>query len=175
MKLTVREMKLEEAGIIADYFHEATPEYLEMLGVDPTKVPEREKLLQRYAHECSLPRESRKQFIVVWILGDTPVGFSSADRIVFGREAYMHLHIFRPEHRKSGYGAECVKETVKIYFEQLDLQRVFCEPNAFNVAPNRTLQRAGFTYLKTHMTVPGPLNYHQAVTRWVLEKSNSHG
>jgi RimJ/RimL family protein N-acetyltransferase len=171
MKLAVREMKLQEAGIVADYFHEATPEHLEMLGVDPTRVPEREKILQRYADECSRPRESRRQFIVIWILDDVPVGFSRADRIVFGREAYMHLHIFRPEHRKSGYGAECVKETVKIYFEQLDLQRIFCEPNAFNVAPNRTLQRAGFKYLKTHMTVPGPLNYHQAVTRWVLESS----
>ena len=46
----------------------------------------------------------------------------------------------------------------------------FCEPNAFNVAPNRTLQKAGFKYLKTHMTVPGPFNYHQAVTRWVIER-----
>jgi hypothetical protein len=46
---------------------------------------------------------------------------------------------------------------------------VISEPNAFNAAPNRTLQRAGFRYVKTHMTVPGPLNYHQAVTRWVLE------
>jgi hypothetical protein len=29
---------------------------------------------------------------------------------------------------------------------------------------------AGFKYAKTHMTVPGPLNYHQAVTRWVIER-----
>ena len=32
------------------------------------------------------------------------------------------------------------------------------------------VSKAGFKYLKTHMTVPGPLNYHQAVTRWVLER-----
>jgi hypothetical protein len=51
----------------------------------------------------------------------------------------------------------------------LELKCLFCEPNAFNVAPNRTLQRAGFKYVKTHETVPGPLNYHQRVTRWVLE------
>lgn len=38
------------------------------------------------------------------------------------------------------------------------------------MAPNRTLQSAGFKYAKTYMTVPGPLNYHQAVTRWVFEK-----
>ena len=41
---------------------------------------------------------------------------------------------------------------------------------AFIVAPNRTLQKAGFKYLKTHMTVPGPFNFHQAVTRWVIER-----
>lgn len=39
-------------------------------------------------------------------------------------------------------------------------QRLICEPKACNVAPNRTLQRAGFTYVETHMTVPRPLNYH---------------
>jgi hypothetical protein len=32
------------------------------------------------------------------------------------------------------------------------------------------LQKAGFRYVKTHNTVPGPLNFHQAVTRWVIEK-----
>lgn len=39
-----------------------------------------------------------------------------------------------------------------------------------NVAPNRTLQRVGFRYVKTHNTVPGPLNFHQAVTRWLMEE-----
>ena len=72
--------------------------------------------------------------------------------------------------RNGGAGAPCVQQSVNIYFETLRLKRLFCEPNAFNIAPNRTLQKAGFKYLKTHMTVPGPLNYHQAVTRWVTER-----
>jgi RimJ/RimL family protein N-acetyltransferase len=57
----------------------------------------------------------------------------------------------------------------------LQLQRLFCEPSAFNVAPNRTLQRTGFHYVKTHMTVPGLLNYHQAVIRWVLSVEDLGG
>jgi RimJ/RimL family protein N-acetyltransferase len=81
----------------------------------------------------------------------------------------MHLHILRAEQRRIGYGVTCVQLTAKLLFELLDLKRLFCEPNAFNVAPNRTLQRAGFKYVKTYETVPGPLNYHQPVTRWVLE------
>jgi hypothetical protein len=66
----------------------------------------------------------------------------------------------------------CVRQSVEIYFQLLALERLLCEPNAFNMAPNRTLQKAGFQYVKTHMTVPGPLNFHQAVTQWVVEKSS---
>lgn len=77
----------------------------------------------------------------------------------------MHLHVLKPENRNSGYGSTCVSQTVRLYFSRLNIERLFCEPNAFNVAPNRTLQRVVFKYVKTHMTVPGPLNFHQAVTR----------
>ncbi|MDU6731579.1 MAG: GNAT family N-acetyltransferase, partial [Bradyrhizobium sp.] len=47
---------------------------------------------------------------------------------------------------------------------------LFCEPHAYNTAPNRALQKAGFRYVKTYKTVPGPMNYHQAVTRWMIER-----
>jgi RimJ/RimL family protein N-acetyltransferase len=163
-------MRLEEVELIVDYFHRSAPEHLEMLGVDPTRLRPREQWLEYYAQEYSKPIEKRQAYLVIWKTGDMPIGFSTADKIVYGKEAYMHLHIVSPEHRKAGTGAACVRESVKIYFEALKLERLFCEPNAFNVAPNRTLQAAGFKYLKTHMTVPGPLNYHQAVTRWVLER-----
>jgi RimJ/RimL family protein N-acetyltransferase len=85
----------------------------------------------------------------------------------------MHLHVLLPGDRAAGLGSAAVRQSVDIYFEVLKLKRLFCEPNAFNVAPNRTLQRAGFKYVKTHMTVPGPLNFHQAVTRWVVEREAS--
>jgi RimJ/RimL family protein N-acetyltransferase len=82
----------------------------------------------------------------------------------------MHLHLVDLENRRRGMGVECVRRSAEIYFERLKLRSLFSEPNAFNVAPNRTLQKAGFKYVKTHMTVPGLLNYHQAVTRWVMER-----
>ena len=114
--------------------------------------------------------EERSTVLVIWEQGGAPVGFSTADKISFGAEAYMHLHVTDPDKRRSGIGTRCVHDTVDFYFRRLALQRLFCSPNAFNLAPNRTLQDAGFKYLKTHMTVPGPINYHQAVTEWVLER-----
>jgi RimJ/RimL family protein N-acetyltransferase len=80
----------------------------------------------------------------------------------------MHLHIVDPALRREGLGVEYVRLSALTYFRVLGLQRLFCEPNAFNTAPNRTLQRAGFRYLLTHETKPGPINFFQTTTRWVL-------
>ena len=39
MTLTVREMMGSEVDLIIDYFQSSTPEHLEILGVDPTRLP----------------------------------------------------------------------------------------------------------------------------------------
>ena len=172
MALTVREMMGTEIDLIIEYFHRSTPEHLEILGVDPSRLPAAESWRERFRRESMQPVEPRGWIVLIWLLDDQPVGFSSSDKITYGEQANMHLHVVDPERRHRGIGAECVRRSVDIYFEllKLKLKRLFCEPNAFNVAPNRTLQKAGFKYLKTHMTVPGPLNYHQTVTRWVIER-----
>jgi RimJ/RimL family protein N-acetyltransferase len=168
MSLTVREMALDEVDLIIDYFHHSTPEHLERMGVDPTRLPAPRDWRARYAAEYDMPVRERSTLLVIWELDGLAVGFSTADRIVYGDQAHMHLHIVGPEHRNSGIGARCLHDTVELYFGILQLSILFCEPNAFNVAANRALQSAGFRYVKTHQTVPGPLNYHQPVTRWVL-------
>jgi RimJ/RimL family protein N-acetyltransferase len=170
MTLAVREMTATEFEIVIDYFLTATPEFLEVLGVDPSRVPPAEGWRERFRREDGRPIERRSWMILTWLFDDRPVGFSSSDKIAYGEQANMHLHIIDPQRRHRGIGAEYVRRSAAIYFERLKLKRLFCEPNAFNVAPNRTLQKAGFKYLKTHMTVPGALNYHQAVTRWVMER-----
>jgi RimJ/RimL family protein N-acetyltransferase len=170
MPLSVRSMAMSEVGLIIDYFQQATPEHLDMLGVDPTRLPSRSGWQERLQRELDLPVRERSFVAATWLLDDRPIGFSTGDKIVFGERANMHLHIVQPENRSRGTGAECVRQTARLYFEMLQLKSLFCEPNAFNVAPNRTLQSAGFSYVKTYMTVPGPLNFHQADTRWEIKR-----
>ena len=162
-------MAIDEVDLIIDYFLGATPEFHEQLGVDPSRLPSRETWRDRYAREYEKPVAERSVLLVAWRLDGEPVGFSTADRIS-AEEARMHLHIPVERRRRSGIGSEGVRRSAAIYFESWDLARLFSEPNAFNVGPNRTLQAAGFRYVKTHMTVPGRLNFHQAVNRWELER-----
>jgi RimJ/RimL family protein N-acetyltransferase len=170
MTIQVREMTLAETPIVIDYFRSSTPEHLELLGVDPSRLPEPAAWSERFKQLYSLPIERRWALFVVWQFDGQSIGFSSCDRIKFGEEAFMHLHVTRSDQRQRGIGAACVRNSVELYFSTLRLRRLYCEPNAFNVGPNRTLQKAGFKYIKTHRTVPGPLNYHQAVTRWLMER-----
>jgi len=170
MQLAVREMAPDEANLVIDYFYKSTPEYLDAMGIDPSRLLGPEAWRAFLQSEFALPPDKRQVFFVLWLLDDKPVGFSGCNKITFGDSAFMHLHVIDPEQRQKGIGTECVRRSIAIYFERLRLKRLFCEPNAFNTGPHRTLQQCGFKYLKTYMTVPGTINFRQPVTRWVLER-----
>jgi RimJ/RimL family protein N-acetyltransferase len=168
--LTVREMQLTEVGIRVDYFHDASDEHLRLLGVDRSLLPSRRAWHAFYREDYARPIRDRVNYSLVWQRGERIVGFSSTDRIDFGREAFMHLHIVEAGLRTTGLGTQFVKLSAQAYFAALELDQLFCEPNAFNVAPNRTLQQAGFRYLFTHEAQPSTINFPQVTTRWVLDR-----
>ena len=66
MNLAVREMTLAETRLVIDYFAGATPEYLDMMGVDPTKLMPPDQWRARLETEFILPDEKRQLFIVIW-------------------------------------------------------------------------------------------------------------
>src|SRR3954447_24011900 len=126
MALVVREMELAEVDLIIDYFHSATPEHLEVLGVDPTRLPSPDRWRERYAAEYARPHTKRSALLVLWELDGAPLGFSTADKIRVGQDANMHLHIVPPQLRRAGYGSECVRRTAAMYFDVLEIERLLC-------------------------------------------------
>jgi len=170
MNLDIREMELGETGMIIDYFYASTIEQLDLMGIDPTRMPTKPVWAGLFKSLYETPLAARAALMVTWRLDGRPIGFSSCDRIVRGSHANMHLHVTEPDLRGRGIGTECVRRSIGLYFERLQLKQLFCEPHAYNIAPNRALQKVGFRYLKTYKTIPGPMNYRQAVTRWMIER-----
>jgi RimJ/RimL family protein N-acetyltransferase len=166
----VRELELSEIGFRIDYFHDASDAFLQTLGIERARLPEREAWQAHYEHEFSLPIGERESYLLAWELDGELVGFSSADPFTVGAEAFMHIHIRVGNRRRSGLGTQFVRRSAERYFSALELERLYCQPNAFNVAPNRTLQKAGFRYLQTCIDQPHPMNFRQALTQWVLER-----
>jgi RimJ/RimL family protein N-acetyltransferase len=169
-ELQVREMQLAEVGIRIDYFHDASDEQLLTLGVGRALLPSRPAWYQWYAADYARPVRQRENYSLLWLLDDEVVGFSSTDQIRFGDQAFMHLHILEPRQRRRGLGTQFVRLSATAYFQALELRRLYCQPNAFNTAPNRTLQAAGFHYLFTKQCAPSAINFVQPVTRWVLDR-----
>jgi RimJ/RimL family protein N-acetyltransferase len=166
--MTVRPMNLDDVDRRIAYFHDSSDDFLLQLGVDRLLLPEREDWKETYRLDFERPVEERQGYGVMWLVDNEVVGWSNVDQIDFGRQAFMHLHIADPNDRASGFGAHFVILAVRHFFQVLGLERLYCEPNAFNVAPNRTLQRAGFRYEFSHMATPGQLNFEQPTTRWVI-------
>lgn len=108
-------------------------------------------------------------------MNNKPIGHSNINKIVFAKEAYMHLHMWHSQTRQKGAGIKYLRLTVPYYFDTFKLQNLFCEPAASNTAPNKTLENLGFDFVKSYDTVPGWINSYQTVNRWVLtrEKYNT--
>ncbi|HEY2054873.1 MAG TPA: GNAT family protein [Solirubrobacterales bacterium] len=166
-------MGLDEVDVRIDYFHDASDEYLLQLGVERALLPDRDEWRAYYEKDFARPLAQRDSYHLAWELDDRIVGFSSVDNIEFGEQAFMHLHIVEEPRRREGLGTDFVKLSVEEYFRVLKLKRLYCQPNAFNVAPNRTLQRVGFRYVSTEEMQPSVINFMQPITRWVLERGRS--
>src|ERR1019366_2967419 len=102
MTLSVREMTIAETDLIIDYFQRSTPEHLETLGVDPTRLPPVDGWRDRLRRECALPGDQQAVVPVVWLTDDMPIGFSTSDKILYGEQANMHLHVTDPGRRNQG-------------------------------------------------------------------------
>ncbi|MCG8632549.1 MAG: GNAT family N-acetyltransferase [Desulfobacterales bacterium] len=166
----IREMTPGEQSRVIDYFLNADRQFLHGMGVDPAKLPGREEWHALISGDLDKPLMQRQFYYLFWEKEGIPVGHSNINKIRFGREAFMHLHVWDGSLRQKGLGHTLVRQCITQYFTKFQLKRLLCEPRAENPGPNRTLEKLGFTLEKTYDTTPGWINYYQTVNRWVLER-----
>ena len=170
MRYTVRPLVLDDADFVASYFNDADDAFLRTLGVAAEKVPSHEEFWQSMVRDLEAPKNTKERFYLVWELDGIGIGFSSIDEITVGKQANMYLHVAVSKERMKGHGAAFIRRSVPIYFKEFDLEVLYCEPNAFNTAPNRALQKAGFEYVETVEKTPGQWSSRQPLTRWRVTK-----
>ena len=163
-------MRAEEVPLVVRYFHGLAPDDCVRIGIDRAKLPEADAWHRLLQEDFERPVAARRWHFVVWDREGSPIGHSNIGDVERGSHGYMHLHIWHADLRAKGYGRTLVRDSVRRYFEVLDIRTVFCQPNAFNVAPNRALAAAGVAYRETYETVPGWLNDWQPVTRWAMTR-----
>jgi RimJ/RimL family protein N-acetyltransferase len=133
------------------------------------KLPKRDDWLNLLFDNHKKTDANKTIFYVIWLVDGIPIGHSNINKIVYGEEAYMHLHMWHREKRKKGIGLELVRLSIPYYFAKFNLQRLYCEPYALNAAPNKTLTKLGFSLIKTYETIPGWISFYQPVNHWCLD------
>ncbi|NEN22542.1 GNAT family N-acetyltransferase [Cryomorpha ignava] len=164
--LSIREIRESDISLIADYWLKSDLEFLKSLGVDLKKLPEREGLTTMLKKQIALPYSEKQSLALIWENDKKPIGHCNVNGINFGKEATMHLHLWNVENRKKGIGVCLLKQSIPFFFEKLNLETLWCEPYAHNPAPNKTLMKAGFEFVKRYVTIPGSLNFEQEVNRY---------
>ncbi len=170
--LDAREIEMKDVDLIADYWFQSSAAHLKSMGADINLLPNRKDFCKMLAHQIKSNYKDKKAYATIWLLNNEPVGHCNTNKIIFGEEAYMHLHLWNIENRQKGMGTTLVKKSLLYFFKNLQIKQLFCEPFALNHAPNNLLKTVGFTYLKEYITKPGNLNYIQPVKRWVLTKED---
>lgn len=167
--LSIREIKESDFEGIVDYFLNAGHDFLLSMGVDSSKLPRKKDWLVLLSEEHKKQMDTKSLFYLIWLQDHEPVGHSNINKIIFGEEAYMHLHMWVPGIRKKGMGYEFMKMCLPYYFDYFRLKRLYCEPSALNPAANKTMVKLGCSFLKEHDTTPGWINFHQTVNRWCMD------
>jgi hypothetical protein len=93
-RLSVRPMAPEEVERVVGYFHDADDEFLALLGADRPRFPDRASWCALVRDDMARPLPEREYHYLVWEVDDRPVGHCNINKITFGRDAYLHLHLW---------------------------------------------------------------------------------
>ena len=166
--LSVREIQKKDINSIADYWLCSTPGFLQQMGVDLKKLPARAQWEKMLNEQLNQPYTEKKSYCIIWQAEGDAVGHSNVNKIIFGKEAFMHLHLWNTGDRQKGFGTALVKMTLPYFFKNLKLKKLYCEPYSLNPSPSKTLEKTGFTFVKEYITIPGSINFEQPVKLWEL-------
>jgi len=119
--LSVRELQESDIELIANYWLGADQVFLQGMGVDTTKMPARNEWKEMLTDQINTPPDQKKSYCIIWQVAGKPVGHCNVNKIIFGQEAYMHLHLWQPDVRNKGYGVPFIKLTLPYFFQNLKL------------------------------------------------------
>lgn len=168
--LSVREIEEGDIPSIVGYWLDSDQDFLVSIGVDLAKVPSRDDLTMMLQTQLGQDYPEKQSYCIIWEIDGTASGHCNAGEIEFGRDAFLHLHMWNSGNRKRGSGAKLLSLSLPYFFRNLQLDNIFSEPYAQNPAPSKTLEKSGFNFVMEYETIPGSINFQQSVKRWILTR-----
>lgn len=169
-QLSIREINEADIDPIVAYWKEAPESYLKGMGIDTSDLSRFDGMPAGMMAELAASYSEKKTLHLVAELDGEAIGHTYVNSVEFGDVASIHLHLWRNAEKGQGLGSQMVALALPVFFEKLELQKLVCEAAAKNPAPNRTMARLGFTFVKTYVTVPAGWNFELEVSRWKMSR-----
>ena len=170
-RITAREMTKEDINFVIDYFHNASEAFLLGMGAIKNKLPDKKTWHNQILKEVEKDYTEKQNYYTIWEYNNNPVGHCNINQLVYGKKGFMHLHLWKNPNRQKGLGTQFIKKSLPFFFNNFNLDCLFCEPFSKNKAPNKTLLKVGFDFIKKYETIPGKINFLQEVSQYKLTKS----
>lgn len=170
MELSVRELEHKDIPLVSNYWTGASHDYLTGMGVDVYKMPTAEDFEKMLAAQLALPYSLKKAYALIWQADGKAIGHCNLNPSNYGDYAYMHLHLWDSSVRQRGMGSWLVQMSLPYFFRNMNLKTIYCQPYAKNDAPNRTLAKSGFIFVKEYITTPGSMSFEQSVRLWEIQR-----
>lgn len=168
---TIRELQQSDIICIKDYWLNSSPEHLQGMGVEAAELGEKFTTFEEYmSQQLDLDYPEKSDYYLIGELNGQAVGHCYVNDITYGQEAAMHLHIWNTTVRKKGMGSTMVRQSIPLFFDKLAIKVLICEPYAHNTAPNKTLERIGFKFIKRHVAKAAGWSFSLEVNRWEMRK-----
>jgi RimJ/RimL family protein N-acetyltransferase len=174
-KLRVRPLQLSDIPKIVNYWASTSPEDLERMGADSSKIPSTSEFEQSLRRIYETHERDAKTYYLIWMVDEMAVGFSSLKNIVIGKSGEMHLHIWEPSMRGRGYGANFFCLSAVEFFRRFELEKIKCEPRASNPFPNGMLRKIGFPLVGTRVAASSELSLVCELNHYDISKSIAEG
>ena len=144
MKKEVRPLIGKNLERVVDYFLNLTPEDDLRMGSDRKNFMSQDEWIKLLIDDSQKPLHKRKFFYLGWFLDDHLIGHCNINKIIYGQEAFIHLHLWMLKLREQGLGSDFLIKAVDFYFKNFKLERILGEPKSDNPGPNKTLVKCGF-------------------------------
>src|SRR4051794_24225733 len=106
MELLVREIIADDIQHLINYWTGSNEAYMRQMGVEISLLPSKEEWQTMLNKQLTQNYPEKESYCTIWTLDEKPFGHSNVDKIVFGEEAFLHLHIWHENNRSKGYGRQ---------------------------------------------------------------------
>jgi hypothetical protein len=139
-RASLRDATPEDIDAIVRYWHTSSDEFLDLMGVDRSRLVSTEQTRQRFLAGIRTGDSAQKSIVLAISVAGRLAGYTLLNRYA-PEFNYSHWHITDPSLRASGLSTALYPHRIKTYFDLTPIERLIHQTRTRNLGVNRLLDK----------------------------------